>query len=115
MFRKLLLISLIILAPVHALAALQMPYEHHTKISNIKAMEGSQHSCHQDVTNTLSDEDLSLTQTTACNGCTLCMAFAFSRLNLVMMSDHFSMIFDAGKKTSFMSYDPLGLNKPPIL
>ncbi len=115
MLKKLLLISLIILSPAHSLAALQMPYEHQNRITNIQETGVSQHSCHQGVANTPIDEDLSLTQTTACNACTLCMAFGFSPLNLVVMPDLFSMVINVGKETSFISHDSLGVNKPPIL
>jgi hypothetical protein len=115
MLRKLFLLSLIFLTPVHSLAALQMPYDHKTGITNIKAPEALQHPCHQEVTNISNDEDLLSTQTTVCNACTLCMAFGFSPLHLVMMPNHFSMILNASKKISFISHDSLGLKKPPIL
>lgn len=114
MLRKLFLLSLIILTPMHSLAALQMPFAHQTGAVNVEAVEVSQRPCHQDVT-TLSDEDLSLTQAAGCNACTLCMAFGFSPRHFAIMPDHFSMFFNVIKKTSFISYDSLGLNKPPIL
>jgi hypothetical protein len=118
MLRKLFLFSLIILTPLHSLAALQMPFDHQTGVTGITVIEAvdvSQHPCHQDVTKTSTDEDLSLTQAADCNACTLCMAFGFSPVNLAMMPDHFSMIVSASKQTRFISHDSLGLNKPPIL
>jgi hypothetical protein len=118
MLRKLFLFSLIILTPMHSLAALQMPFDHQTGVTGVniaKAVDVSQHPCHQEVTNTPTDEDLSSTQNTACNACTLCMAFGFFPLHLAMMPDHFSMIINASKQTSFISHDSLGLSKPPIL
>lgn len=118
MLRKLFLFSLIILTPLHSLAALQMPFGHETGVTGVavfKVADVSQHPCHQDVANTSTDEDLSSTQTAACNACTLCMAFGFSPVHLAMMPDHFSTIFNASKQTRFISHDSLGLNKPPIL
>jgi hypothetical protein len=115
MLKKLFLISLIFLTPVHSLAALQMPFEHQSKVSNTKLLDATQHPCHQDMANTSIDEDISVTQSASCNACTLCMAFGFSPLHLVMMADHFSVIFNASKKTSFISHDSFGLIKPPIL
>ena len=115
MLRKLLLISLIILAPLHSLAALQMPFERQTEVTAIQAVDVAQHSCHQDVTNAPNDEDISLTQTTGCNACSLCMAFGLSPYHLAITPNQFSMIFNASKSISFISYDSLGLNKPPIL
>ena len=58
MLRKLLLISLTILAPMHSLAALQMPFDHKTEVSTIQSVDVAQHSCHQDVTNAPNDEDI---------------------------------------------------------
>jgi len=55
MLRKLLLISLTILAPMHSLAALQMPFDHKTEVSTIQSVDVAQHSCHQDVTNAPND------------------------------------------------------------
>jgi len=115
MLRKLLLISLTILAPMHSLAALQMPFDHKTEVSTIQSVDVVQHSCHQDVTNAPNDEDISLTQTTGCNACSLCMAFGLSPYHLAITPNQFSMIFNASKSISFISYDSLGLNKPPIL
>lgn len=115
MWKKLFLISLIFLTPVHSLAALQMPFEHQSKVSNTKLLDATQHPCHQDMANTSIDEDISVTQSASCDACTLCMAFGFSPLHLVMMPDHFPVIFNASKKTSFISYDSFGLIKPPIL
>ena len=115
MLRKLLLISLTILAPMHSLAALQMPFERQTEVTAIQAVDVAQHSCHQDVTNAPNDEDISLTQTTGCNACSLCMAFGLSPYHLAITPNQFSMIFNASKSISFISYDSLGLNKPPIL
>lgn len=115
MLRKILLISLIILAPAHSLAALQMPFEHQTGVAVIKAVDASQHPCHQDVANGSVDEDFSLTQNAACNACTLCMAFGFSPNHFAMMPNLFPMMFNVIKKTSFISYDSPNLKKPPIL
>jgi hypothetical protein len=115
MLRKLLLISLTILAPMHSLAALQMPFDHKTEVSTIQSVDVAQHSCHQDVTNAPNDEDISLTQTTGCNACSLCMAFGLSPYHLAITPNQFSMIFNASKRISFINYDSLGLNKPPIL
>ena len=114
MLRKLLLISLTILAPMHSLAALQMPFDHKTEVSTIQSVDVAQHSCHQDVTNASNDEDLSMTQTMGCNACSLCMAFGLSPYHLAITPNQFSMIFNASKRINFISYDPLGLNKPPI-
>ena len=113
MLRKLLLISLTILAPMHSLAALQMPFDHKTEVSTIQSVDVAQHSCHQDVTNAPNDEDLSMT--TGCNACSLCMAFGLSPYHLAITPNQFSMIFNASKRIIFISYDSLGLNKPPIL
>lgn len=115
MLRKLLLISLIILAPMHSLAALQMPFDRQTEVTIMQPVGVAQHPCHQEVTNSTNDEDLSLTHTTGCNACTLCMAFAFSPHHLAITPNHFSMIFSVSKRISFTSYDSFGLNKPPIL
>ena len=114
MLRKLLLISLTILAPMHSLAALQMPFERQTEVTAIQAVDVAQHSCHQDVTNAPNDEDISLTQTTGCNACSLCMAFGLSPYHLAITPNQFSMIFNVSKRINFISYDPLGLNMPPI-
>lgn len=115
MLKKFLLISLIILAPMHSLAALQMPFDHQTETPIIKAIDVSQHPCHQDAANIPNDEDLSPAQTMGCNACTLCMAFGVSPYYLAITPNQFSMIFNVSKRISFISYDPLGLNKPPIL
>lgn len=115
MLRRFFLISLIILTPMHALAALQMPFDHQTGPTITQAVDVVQHPCHQDVTNVSSDEDRSLAQNTSCNACTLCMAFGLSPLHLAMMPNHFSMIFNASKRIRFISHDSLGLSKPPIL
>jgi hypothetical protein len=115
MLKKFFLMSLIILAPAHSLAALKMPYGHQNGTITNMAVDESWHPCHQDVANTPKDEVLSLTQTTACNACTLCMTFGFSPPHLAKMPDQFPMIFNVGRKTSFISHDSLGLNKPPIL
>ena len=115
MLRKLLLISLTILAPMHSLAALQMPFDRQMEVTVIQSADVVQHPCHQDVTNAPNDEDISLTQTTGCNACSLCMAFGLSPYHLAITPNQFSMIFNASKSISFISYDSLGLNKPPIL
>jgi hypothetical protein len=115
MWKKLFLISLIFLTPVHSLAALQMPFEHQSRASITNAEDATQYSCHQDMANISIDEDHSVTQASTCNACTLCMAFGFSPLHLAMMPNHFSMSFNTVKKTSFISHDSSGLNKPPIL
>lgn len=115
MLRKLLLISLIILAPMHSLAALQMPLNSQTEVNSMQPVEVAQHPCHQEVTNTPNDEDLSLTQTSGCNACALCMAFGFSPHHPVINPNYFSMIFNVIKRIGFASHDSSGLNKPPIL
>jgi hypothetical protein len=115
MWKKLFLISLIFLTPVHSSAALQMPFEHQSRASNTKLADATQHPCHQEAVNIQNDEDLSVTQATTCHACTLCMAFGFSPLYLAMIPDHFSMSFEASNRASFISHSPLGLNKPPIL
>lgn len=115
MWKKLFLISLIFLTPVHSLAALQMPLEHQSRVSNTKLVDLTQLPCHQDMATASIDEDVSVTQAASCNACTLCMAFGFSPLHLVIMPNHFSMSFIASKKISFISHDSFGLNKPPIL
>lgn len=115
MLKKLLLISLIILAPMHSLAAVQMPFDRQTEVTVLQAVDVAQHPCHQGVTNAPNDEDLSLTQTAACNACSLCMAFGFSPHHLAITPNHFSMIFNASERISFISHDSAGLSKPPIL
>ena len=115
MLRKLLLISLIILAPMHSLAALQISFDRQTEVTSIQSVDVVQHACHQDVTNTPNDEDPSLTHTTGCNACTLCMAFGFSPQHLAITPNYFSMISNVSKRISFTSHDSSSLNKPPIL
>ncbi|MBT8616220.1 hypothetical protein G6652_03115 [Polynucleobacter paneuropaeus] len=100
---------------MHSLAALQMPFDRQTEVTIMQPVEVVQHPCHQEVTNTPNDKDPSLTHTTGCNSCTLCMAFGFSPHHLVITPNHFSMIFNVSKRISFNSHDSSGLNKPPIL
>jgi len=115
MLRKFLLISLIILAPMHSLAALQMPFDRQMEVTVIQSADVAQHPCHQDVTNAPNDEDPSLTQNMGCNACTLCMAFGLTPYHLGITPNQFSIIFNASKRMSFTSHDSLGLKKPPIL
>jgi hypothetical protein len=114
MLRKLLLISLIILAPMQSWAALQMPFEHQAGEVNIEVVEAPQHPCHQDVASSSNDEKLSSAQSSSCNACTLCMAFGFFLLDPLISPDRFSMTFKTSD-VDFVSHDVLALNKPPIL
>ena len=113
MIRKLLLISLIILAPIQSLAALQMPFEHQAGVTNVEIVEISQHPCHQDIASS-SDEKPSSIESSSCNACTLCMAFGFFSLESAIGSNHFSMTYKTSD-VNFESNDVLALIKPPIL
>lgn len=114
MLRKLLLISLIILAPMQSWAALQMPFDHQARIANFEVVEVSQHPCHQDTASASSDEKLSSADSSSCNACTLCMAFGFFSLEPTISPNHFSMTFKTSD-VNFESHDVLALIKPPIL
>ena len=100
---------------MHSLAALQMPFDLQVEVTAIQSFDVVQHPCHQDVANTLNDDDLPMTQATACNVCILCMAFGFPLLHLVVIPSRFSIISNISKKISFVSYDTPALRKPPIL
>ena len=111
MLKKILLISLVCLAPMQSWAAVQMPFQH---VPTIEIVEVTQHPCHQEMVSSSSEEDISSAHSNNCNACTLCMTFGFFVSNYSSYQERFSVSFRT-TEISFESQDVLTLIKPPIL
>lgn len=111
MLKKILLISLICLAPMQSWAVVQMPFQH---VPTIEVVDVTKHPCHQEMVSSSSNEDISSAHPNNCNACTLCMSFGFFSLISTSFQERFTMYFDIAN-TSFESQDVLTLIKPPIL
>ncbi len=111
MLKKILLISLICLAPMQSWAAAQMPFQH---VSTIEIGDLTQHPCHQEMVSSSSEEDISSAHSNNCNSCTLCMALGFFLQKNTSFQEYFSMSFKT-ISTSFESHIVLASVKPPIL
>ncbi|CAM3649062.1 hypothetical protein [Polynucleobacter antarcticus] len=117
MFKRLLLLSLIVLTPVQSWAVLDMRgKQSNTVIERVEvAPQLVVHPCHQDVQNGSEVTSSVQTDSAGCNSCTLCMAFGLlPTSNPALVADVFTQRFYAPHKT-ILSADIAALIKPPIL
>lgn len=115
MFRKCIVIILILLAPLQAWAVVDMSFKH-TSLTTTLDDRASSHSCHQDVSSLPIDitENHSQTYETECSSCVLCMSFAHFVYQIPHSISFYLSTFN-GEKTSFISHYIASPSKPPIL
>ena len=115
MFKRFLLISLMLALPMQAWAASNMQFKHQVSTSSVEIVESS-HSCHQGLDSSSKGEapQQSLLQADGCNSCSLCMGFGYLPFQVFTFPVTFNATFDT-IRSSFESHNSLALIKPPIL
>lgn len=115
MFKRLLLISLVLALPIQGWAASNMQFKHQVSTSSVEILEPS-HTCHQVLDSSSEGEPLqhSPLQADECNSCSLCMGFGYLPFQVFTFPMTFNATFDT-ISSSFESHNVLALIKPPIL
>ena len=120
MFKRLLLVSLIALIPVHAWAVLDMSMQKQL-VSTVTQIHEPvvYHPCHQDgkdvAQHSMDDQQAVEVSGDRCYSCTLCMAFGLLPESIGSeVADRYTQTFYTNHKT-LTGIDLAVVNKPPIL
>ncbi len=121
MAKRFLSLLLILLVPMQAMAALSMDLQIQqapsSALESVHANASVNHACHQEVsaTGTQESEATAVDNQRNCNACPLCMAFGLTGdATLLVTADHLTQSVNQYAQT-FLSVDPSGSIKPPIL